>query len=130
MRKMAIAALAASLAFIVPGIASAKIAGTVSIGYEHSSYDYDNSYYGEGYYSCYYCEDHEQGPTLSASVVGPLMGDGPWIIQGDAQLVSETEHYDHESYKSHDSVGHVAAHGALPAKRASTSRRKCSPRSP
>jgi hypothetical protein len=116
MHRMAIAALFAFLACLVPNIASARVVGSVSVGYENTQFDNNCSYDGEG--GCYYYYndvDHYDGPFISASVVGPLHGDdGPWIVQGDARLQSaNVEYNDYGSgYNYHGNVGHAAVHVA------------------
>lgn len=103
MRTLAFAALLASLALFVPSIASARVVGLVSVGYENSQYDYDHNYYD------YYNEDRESGPFISAAVAAPLMGDeSPWIIVGEGRIQSEKEEYGYGNYN--DSVGHGAVH--------------------
>jgi hypothetical protein len=101
MRTFAIAAVLASLALLSPGIASAKVMGTVTLGYEYDSYDTS----GDNYYS----EDHEQGTFISGAVIGPVMNDSSdWFIEGAGRIQSEAEKYNHVSETFNDNVGHGA----------------------
>lgn len=107
MRNLAFAALLASLAYFAPGIASARVVGIISVGFEDTQYDYDNDgYYGEG---GYYSEDRESGPFISGAVAAPLYGeDSPWIVVGEGRIQSEKEEYGYGDYN--ESVAHGAVH--------------------
>ncbi|MBS0385991.1 MAG: hypothetical protein JSS00_11640 [Proteobacteria bacterium] len=106
MKKLAVAALLAALATLAPNIASAKVSGVLAIGYENTQFDNNNNRF-----ECLYCiENSEDGPNLTAAIAAPLLGDsGPWMIQADGRLQSETEDYGF-GYHPHENVGHAAAH--------------------
>ncbi|MBI3437523.1 MAG: hypothetical protein HY054_02500 [Proteobacteria bacterium] len=107
MRKLMVAALAAGFAIIAPSIASARVSGVLTVGYEHSDINFSNNYCGE---CSYYGDETEQGPSLSAAVIAPLMGeDSNWVIQGEGRLQSEKEDYNY-GYRPHYNVGHAAVH--------------------
>ena len=108
MQRLIIGALLATLACIAPTTASALVTGHITIGYEDTQFDYDNNYYYE-----YYGQESYDGPSLSAAVVSPLRGDdGPWIIQGDARLQSQSSDYGYYSQNYEESSGHAAVHVA------------------
>lgn len=107
MRKLWIAALAVGFATLVPGIASARVSGVLTVGYEYSDINYNNNYCGE---CSYYGDETEQGPSLSAAVIAPLMGeDSNWVVEGEGRLQSEKEEYGY-GYSPHYNVGHAAIH--------------------
>lgn len=106
MRKLMVAALAAGFAIIAPSIASARVSGVLTVGYEHSDINFSNSYCGE----CSYYDETEQGPSLSAAVIAPLIGeDSNWVVEGEGRLQSEKEDFGN-GYRPHYNVGHAAIH--------------------
>ena len=102
MLRIVIAAAAVVFAFCAPGIASAQIVGTITLGYEDNEYDFDDGYY--------YGEDRESGPFLGAAVAAPLMRDNTnWIVVGEGRIQSEKEEYSYGE-EDHESVAHGAVH--------------------
>ncbi|MES1198378.1 MAG: hypothetical protein ABUS48_00150 [Pseudomonadota bacterium] len=110
MRILATAALLASLVCFAPGIASARVTGVATIGYEHTDFDYDHN---SDYY--YYDVDKSDGPSLSAAVAGSLYGDDShWIVEGEGRLQSSNLKYndDEEGGSYKENAGHAALHVA------------------
>ncbi|HVY03738.1 MAG TPA: hypothetical protein VG983_08790 [Caulobacterales bacterium] len=105
MRYILAALAAAFVMAAAPGVASAEVKGTLKIGWEDTSFDFDNSYAcGE----CYYDNNYDyNGPSLAVAVSDDLGGD--WFIQGDARAQHESSDWGY-GYSSNDSVGHTAIH--------------------
>ena len=104
MRHLMAAAAAAFMLLAAPGIASAEVKGTLRIGWEHTSFDYDNNSYE---CECYSNNYDYNGPSIDVALSSTL--DGDWIVQGDGRSQHESTDYDY-GYSSDDSVGHTAVH--------------------